>query len=103
MPSSTEDSITHPALELVNNDRMHRELTLPANATHEALNVSYADVGQLPVSSSDDGAVVDQPTVLLIPGMFGSRFLALRLHAVAEKLGVRVLIVDRYAMTSPLL
>lgn len=96
MPSSTEDSNTHPALELINDERMHRELTLPANATHDALNVSYADVGQLPASSSSDGGAVEkQPTVLLIPGMFGSRFLALRLHAIAEKLGVRVLIVDR--------
>lgn len=95
MPSTTGGSNTHPALELINNDRMHRELALPATATHDALNVSYADIGQLPETSSDDGAVAEQPTVLLIPGMFGSRFLALRLHPIAEKLGVRVLIVDR--------
>lgn len=94
MSSTTRDSNTHPALKLINDDRMHRELTLPATATHDALNVSYADIGRLP-EASIDGAVTEQPTVLLIPGMFGSRFLALRLHPVAEKLGVRVLIVDR--------
>lgn len=94
MSSTTRDSNPHPALEFINDDRMHRDLTLPATATHDALNVSYADIGRLPEASSD-GAVTEQPTVLLIPGMFGSRFLALRLHPIAEKLGVRVLIADR--------
>ncbi|KAJ4397542.1 hypothetical protein N0V93_001773 [Gnomoniopsis smithogilvyi] len=96
MPSSS-DSISHPALDFVKDDRMHRELTLPATATHKALNVSYADVGRLP-GDSRAGSVVDHPTILLIPGMFASRFLALTLHAIAEKLGVRVLIVDRPGM-----
>lgn len=94
MPSTTGHSESHPALDLIHDDRMHRELTLPASATHDALNVSYADIGQSPKDLSD-GAVAEQPTILLIPGMFGSRFLALRLHAIAEKLGVRFLIVDR--------
>lgn len=73
---------------------MHRELTLPATATHDALNVSYADVGRQPESSGAASAA-DQPTILFMPGMFASRFIGLTLHTIAEKLGVRVLIVDR--------
>lgn len=96
--STATDSASHPALDLIQNERMHREITLPATATHDALNVSYADVGQLPDESSAASVAADHPTILFIPGMFGSRFLGLTLHTIAEKRGVRVLIVDRPGM-----
>lgn len=95
MPSATTNPSSHAVLDFIHDDRMHRELTLPATAKHDALNVSYADVGQLPAPSGA-GSVADHPTVLFIPGMFASRFLSLTLHTIAEKLGVRVLVVDRY-------
>lgn len=92
--SSQDGPTSHPVLNFVKDNRMHRELILPATTTHDALNVSYADVGHLPEASRPE-SVADHPTILLIPGMFASRFLALTLHAIAAKLGVRVLIVDR--------
>lgn len=94
MPGSLGQPGGHEALDFVNNDRMHREISLPASATHDALTFSYADVGQLPEPSSD-ASQADHPTVLFMPGMFGSRFSGLTLHVIAEKLGVRVVIVDR--------
>lgn len=95
--SSPVHSPDHAVLDLIHNDRMHRELTLPATSTHDALNVSYADVGQLPEPPSAAASATDSdhPTVLFIPGMFASRFLGLHLHTIAKKLGVRVLVVDR--------
>lgn len=72
---------------------MRREFTLPATAMHDALTVSYADVGRLPEPGSELGT--DELTVLFMPGMFASRYVGIFLHAVAEKLGFRVLVVDR--------
>lgn len=93
--SSSVDSSSHAVLDFISNDRMHREITLPATATHDVLNVSYADVGQRPESSGGAASAANQPTILFMPGMFASRFIGLTFHTIAEKLGVRVLIVDR--------
>ncbi|KAK1147330.1 hypothetical protein N8T08_001407 [Aspergillus melleus] len=54
---------------------------------HGDLTTSYADIG-----------VPSDTTILFMPGMFASRYLAVSMHAVAESLGVRVLIVDRPGM-----
>ena len=74
------------ALSYISHERFHQRFTLPATAEHAALTVSYADVGRGP------GPDADPPTVLLMPGMFASRYLATFMHAVAEKCGVRVLV-----------
>lgn len=77
---------------------MHREFTLPATETHDVLHVSYADVGRQPADPllvTGSSSTAQPPTVLFIPGMFASRFIGLHLNAISEKLGVRVLVVDR--------
>ena len=89
--SSDPDLAGSDALRYISNARFHRQFTLEATADHESLNVSYADVGLAP----DPGSNSNPPTVLLIPGMFASRYLGVGVHAVAEKLGVRVLVIDR--------
>lgn len=89
---STSDSPSSRAAEYLAQDRFHRRFVLPAAADHSELQVSYADVGRTP-RQGDHGTHC--PTVLFIPGMFASRYLSVWMHAIAEKLGVRVLIVDR--------
>jgi len=82
------------ALRYVSDARFHRRFTLPATADHEALTVSYADIGRGP-GPGPRGTDTNPPMVLLIPGMFPSRYLGVSVHAVAEKFGVRVLVIDR--------
>ncbi|KAL2272577.1 hypothetical protein FJTKL_06295 [Diaporthe vaccinii] len=92
---STADSPSSRAAEYLAQDRFHRRFTLPATSDHGELQVSYADVGRTP-RQGEDGT--RYPTVLFIPGMFASRYLSVWMHAIAETLGVRVLIVDRPGM-----
>lgn len=93
-PASTGDSPSSRAAEYLAQDRFHRRFIQPATADHGELQVSYADVGCAP-KQGDDGT--QHPTILFIPGMFASRYLSVWMNAIAEKLGVRVLVVDRYA------
>ena len=77
------------ALAFISNPRFHRSFTIEATATHGPLDVSYAEYGK----EAADSEIV--PTLLMMPGMFSSRYLGVCLHAIAEKLGVRMLVVDR--------
>jgi hypothetical protein len=77
------------ALSYVSNSRFHRCFTIEATATHGHLKVSYGEYGR------ERTELENPPTLLLMPGMFSSRYLGLCLHTVAEKLGVRVIVVDR--------
>ncbi|KAJ6004376.1 hypothetical protein N7522_006021 [Penicillium canescens] len=90
--SSDPNSPVNLAHSYIANARFHRRFTLEATATHGLLNVTYAEFGRQPEES------VTTPTILLIPGMFSSRYLGVQLHAIADKLGVRVLVVDRPGM-----
>jgi hypothetical protein len=83
-----------PALDYISHSRLHQRFTLAATADHESLTVTYADVGRSP-DAGLNGDNVNPPTVLFIPGMFASRYIGVLIHAVAEKWGVRVLIIDR--------
>lgn len=91
-PQSAGDSASSRAADYLAQDRFHRRFVLPATADHGELQVSYADVGRTPEPGQDG---TRSPTVLFIPGMFASRYLSVWMHAIAEKLGARVLIVDR--------
>lgn len=77
------------ALSYVSNSRFHRSFKFESNTTHSTLNVTYAEFGQ---AADEKGSI---PTLLLMPGMFSSRYIGLCLHTIAEKWGVRVLVVDR--------
>lgn len=90
--SAAGNSAPLRAADYLAQDRFHRRFVLPAAADHAELQVSYADVGRTPGPGQDG---THHPTVLFIPGMFASRYLSVWMHAIAEKLGVRVLIVDR--------
>lgn len=89
---SAGNSQSMRAAEYLAQDWFHRRFILPATAEHDELQVSYADVGSAPKQGHDGSHF---PTVLFIPGMFASRYLGVWMHAIAEKLGVRVLIIDR--------
>ncbi|KAF7562251.1 hypothetical protein G7046_g1894 [Stylonectria norvegica] len=93
--SSESDSAAAKALQYISNDRFRRRFTLPAAVNHGALEVSYADVGVVQDPSNVESV---PPAILFMPGMFASRYLSVGLHAIAEKLGVRVLVVDRPGM-----
>ncbi|KAJ6109847.1 hypothetical protein N7486_002082 [Penicillium sp. IBT 16267x] len=70
---------------LISESRFHRRVTL--NTGHGRLNVTFADIG------CETG-----PVLLFMPGMFSSRYLGIPLHVIAERAGVRLLIVDRPGM-----
>ncbi|CAI7622388.1 unnamed protein product [Penicillium glandicola] len=80
------------AASYVSNSRFHRSFTIEPTPTHGPLNVTYADYGREP---DENGTT---PTLLFMPGMFSSRYIGICLHAIAEKWGVRVLVVDRPGM-----
>ncbi|KAH8688440.1 Alpha/Beta hydrolase protein [Ilyonectria robusta] len=92
--SSDHEQPGATAIRYVSDPRFHQTLTLPATADHEALTVSFADAGRAPEPPTGPSP----PTVLFMPGMFASRYLSITLHFVAQKLGVRVLVVDRPGM-----
>ncbi|UKZ82799.1 hypothetical protein TrVFT333_010597 [Trichoderma virens FT-333] len=83
------------ALSYYSNPRFSQEFILPGTANHEAITISYADLGFKPESPTANRST---PTVLFIPGMFGSRYIGAVLDPVARKFGVRVLVVDRPGM-----
>lgn len=87
--TADQDSARSFALNYVSNPDFHRSFTVQATATHGQLEVSYGVYGRQPIESETI------PTLLLMPGMFSSRYLGLVSHTIAEKQGVRVLVVDR--------
>ncbi|KAJ5976887.1 hypothetical protein N7501_000229 [Penicillium viridicatum] len=80
------------AASYVSNSRFHRSFTIEPTSTHGPLNVTYAEYGREP---NENGTT---PTLLFLPGMFSSRYTGICLHTIAEKWGVRVLVVDRPGM-----
>ncbi|KAK8088557.1 hypothetical protein PG997_003518 [Apiospora hydei] len=91
---ATTTSAHDRAVAYIANERFHQQFTLPATTEHDALVVSYTDAGR---DAGDDPKSV--PTMLYIPGMFSSRLFAVfPLHAMGQKLGVRVLAIDRPGM-----
>ena len=89
----TLDSLTtgNQAIEYLAHCRFHRRFILPATGEHEAFPVTYSDVG---ADGSDN-----VPTVLLIGGMYGTRYLGVHVHHLAAKMGVRIVSVDRYVLS----
>ncbi|KAL7929317.1 Alpha/Beta hydrolase protein [Trichoderma chlorosporum] len=93
--ASAEAPPRDQALSYFSNLRFNQEFIIPRTVDHDAITVSYADVGFQPESQT---ASRSTPTVLFIPGMFGSRYIGAVLDPVARKFGVRVLVVDRPGM-----
>ncbi|KGO43176.1 hypothetical protein PEXP_029230 [Penicillium expansum] len=90
-----EDHPTTPssfAASYVSNPRFHRSFTIEPTSTHGPLNVTYGDYGREPDKNGTT------PTILFMPGMVSSRYLGICAHTIAEKWGVRVLVVDRPGM-----
>lgn len=97
--SVNPESRDSEAIQYVSSPRFHHTFTLPASSEHsDDLTVSYADLGRVP----DPDGTESIPTVLFMPGMYASRYLGVAMHVIAEKLGVRVLVVDRWVMIRPL-
>ncbi|KAJ6164425.1 hypothetical protein N7470_003097 [Penicillium chermesinum] len=72
-------------LSVVSKSCFHRRVIL--DTANGPLSVSYADIGS-----------AEGPVLLFIPGMFASRYGSLSIHAIAEQVGVRLLVVDRFGM-----
>lgn len=70
---------------LISQSRFHRRIIL--NTTYGPLTITFADIG------CETG-----PALLFMPGMFSSRYLGIPLHVIAERAGVRLLVVDRPGM-----
>lgn len=77
--------IMSDSLSLISSTRFHRRVTL--DTVCGPLTVSFAEIG-----------CVKGPALLFLPGMFASRYLGIPLHAIAERAGVRLLVVDRPGM-----
>ncbi|KAJ5788668.1 hypothetical protein N7457_003658 [Penicillium paradoxum] len=80
------------ALSYVSNSRFHRSFTFDSPTAHGPLNVTYGEYGRKPIEHGHT------PTLLLMPGMFSSRYIGVCLHAMAEKWGVHLVVVDRPGM-----
>lgn len=72
-------------LGLISSNRFHRRVNL--DTICGPLTVSFAEMG-----------CITGPALLFIPGMFASRYVGIPLHAIAERAGVRLLVVDRPGM-----
>jgi pimeloyl-ACP methyl ester carboxylesterase len=88
---SALDTIPYSPIPLISNISFHRRITLPT--PHGPQTLTYALIGS---SGSDDAGPTR--TLLFLPGMFASRYLGIPLHILAERAGVRVLVVDRFGM-----
>ncbi|KAL4999996.1 alpha/beta-hydrolase [Aspergillus recurvatus] len=73
------------AITLVSRNTFHRRVKL--TTAHGPLTVSFADLG-----------CATGPALLYLPGMFASRYLGIPMHVMAERAGVRLLVVDRPGM-----
>ncbi|KAL4886513.1 Alpha/Beta hydrolase protein [Aspergillus karnatakaensis] len=73
------------AVTVICNRRFHQRVKL--NTQYGELSVSYADIG-----------CATGPVLLYLPGMFASRYLGIPMHLIAERAGVRLLVVDRPGM-----
>lgn len=72
-------------LGLISSNRFHRRVNL--DTICGPLTVSFAEMG-----------CATGPALLFIPGMFASRYVGIPLHPIAERAGVRLLVVDRPGM-----
>ncbi|BCS17351.1 alpha/beta hydrolase [Aspergillus puulaauensis] len=72
-------------ITLICDNRFHRRITL--DTPNGPLSVSFADIG-CPTG----------PALLYLPGMFASRYLGVPMHVMAERAGVRMIVVDRPGM-----
>ncbi|KAM0263179.1 hypothetical protein ACHAQJ_001334 [Trichoderma viride] len=96
--SSITASAHDQALSYISNPRFHQKLVLPATADSPAVTVSYADVGFNPEAPT---ASRSTPTVLFMPGMFGSRYNGAVLDPVARKFGSGDGSLDRRSAFAP--
>ena len=75
----------------VSRPRFHQRLALPATDAHGELEVTYA------VGGSQDPSA---PTLLFVGGMFGGRYVAVLSDYICREMGVRVVSVDRWVLSS---
>lgn len=68
----------------------HQKFTLAATARHGAIEVAYSDAGAKPTPGQDN-----PPVLLFMPGLLATRLIGAYVGIIAEKVGVRVIIVDR--------
>ncbi|KAL4971639.1 alpha/beta-hydrolase [Aspergillus desertorum] len=73
------------AITLISRNTFHRRVKL--TTTNGPLVVTFSDIG-----------CATGPVVLYLPGMFASRYHGIPMHVVAERAGVRLLVVDRPGM-----
>lgn len=93
---------TAQLLEFAAQSRFHQRFELPATANHGPLAVTYADIGPRQTedagSNGQDNYTIQKeatPTILLIQGMAGTRLFSCLTDHLANKIGVRILIIDR--------
>jgi len=75
------------AISIIAPRKFHQIFIVPATDKHGRLKVTYAVLGK------QDGD--DVPTIMFCGGMFGMRWQGIYFDWLAEKEGVRMLIVDR--------
>ena len=86
------------ALIRVADIRLHQSFILPANADAgrpSPIRVTYADAGYRRSIDDVDEQDREEPVILFIAGMMGSRYLSYTAEHMAHKHKVRVLMMDR--------
>ena len=93
---ATERTARQLADEYLSNPQFHQEITFNAGDKLGELKVSYGEFGVKADADSERSASGgDVPTILFTPGMFGSRYNGVVMHAIALKHRVRILVPDR--------
>ncbi len=96
MTANDKASVAAAAEAYVAKGRFHKKFVIPPSEGHDELTISYADVG---CGAGDepgtDASSADTPVVLFFPGVFASRYIAVKFDVPAASLGVRMLIIDR--------
>ncbi|KAJ0417395.1 alpha/beta-hydrolase [Aspergillus carlsbadensis] len=87
---SAQDTTPYSPIPLISAAPFHRRLTL--QTPHGRQTLTYALIG------SNSANATPTRTLLFLPGMFASRYLGIPLHVLAERAGVRLLVVDRFGM-----
>jgi hypothetical protein len=80
-------------IRLISPLKFHRLFTLPATENHGALKVSYS------IAGPENGDIL---TILFIGGMFCTRWYSIGYEYLAQKEGVRILLIDRFVFDSSL-
>lgn len=82
----SDEKIEDEIIEFASSIRFHQRFSFVCKTTQSRLHVTYSISG---------ATTEDAPVMLVVPGMFGGRYIGLWIDYLAAKEGVKVIVVDR--------